>query len=146
MILMRSMHFPVLFVLVLVLAAPAAAQTFQNSMSCAMDYSRCEREADSQHHGGPTSSQPAACKAYTRCQAKAQCRANKCVCDRTHGSADPALAQEATAMCNVIVTPHGPNGCDRYAEPCIAALNAAAHPPAHPQAEPEQPGRGARFR
>ena len=127
--------------------AVATAQSFQTSMGCAAEYSRCERNADSQSHGGGSASQPAACAAYARCQAKAQCRADKCICDRTHGSADPALAQEAASICFAVVSPHGPNGCDRYAEQCVAAMNAAAHPPAAQPVPPQtQPGQTGRFR
>ena len=122
-------------------AATATAQSFQSDMACEMDYRECERSAADQNPGKDP------CSAYSRCQAKQMCTQSRCVCKRTHGSDDPALASEAMAMCSAVLTPNGPNSCDRYIKACqdwSAAQHAEPQAPAQPQhpADPTTPGGG----
>lgn len=117
------------FALALFLAGAAAAQTPQSMFDCEIQARECEMRAREQSHGNDP------CSAYSRCQAIKMCEAQRCVCKRTHGSADPALTYEAQAMCYAILKPHAGNSCDGYIDACTAWFNAQ-----HPQKpKPQKP-------
>jgi hypothetical protein len=80
--------------------------------NCELQNRECERRAERQHPGTDP------CSAYSRCRAKKMCEASRCVCLRTHGSADPALIEEAQAMCYAVFRPHAGNSCNRYIDAC----------------------------
>ena len=109
-------------------AGPAGAQSHMSNTACEIEFRRCEHRVEKQNTGDDP------CSAYSRCQEGKSCGADRCICLRTHGSADPALAQEAAAMCFAIISPHGPNACDRYADACMAWFNAQQQQP--PQTQP----------
>jgi len=110
-------------------AGPAASQSHQSNTDCEISFRLCERDVEEQNPG----SDP--CSAYSRCQSAKMCGASRCICLRTHGSEDPALAQEAAAMCFGVLSPHGPNTCDRHVEACQDWFNAQHQKPDPPQGQ-----------
>lgn len=126
---LRAALAPALLGLGLLFAGPATAQSPQSMFDCEIQARQCEMAANEQTPGNDP------CAAYARCQSRKQCEASRCVCKRTHGSADPALAQEAMAMCHALLSPHGPNACDRYVKACQDWGNQQ-----HQKPKPQKPG------
>ncbi|MBT3358977.1 MAG: hypothetical protein HN403_05060 [Rhodospirillales bacterium] len=114
-------------------AGSAQAQSHMSNTDCEIESRKCERRVEAQNPGTDP------CSAYQRCQEGKMCGADRCICLRTHGSADPALAQEAAAMCFGIISPHGPNTCDRYVEACQAWFNTQHQQTHPPQPQPSNP-------
>jgi hypothetical protein len=120
----------VLVFLTIFFASNAVAQSPQTMFDCELQHRECERRAEKQNPGDDP------CSAYSRCQSIKICEASRCVCQRTHGSTDPALAAEARAMCYAMLRPHAGNSCDRYIKACTAWSQAQQQkpkpePPAH---------------
>ncbi len=113
-------------------AAPAQAQVIQPNLDCESIYFSCQKNAEKMTPGDDP------CSAYSRCQSRQMCEQGRCICHRTGGSGDPALAEEATAMCNAILRPHGPNSCDRYVKACQKWMDAQHTKPEPPQNQPPQ--------
>lgn len=118
--------------LLMAAASPARAQVFQPNLDCEAIHLRCRQQADSVTPGNDP------CSAYSRCQSRQMCEYGRCICHRTGGSGDPALAEEAAAMCSAVLRPHGPNSCDRYVKACQAWSDAQHDQPDPPQSTPPQ--------
>ena len=113
--------------LLIAVAGPVQAQAFQPNLDCEAINLRCQQQADKVNPGDDP------CSAYSRCQSLKMCEQGRCMCHRTGGSSDPALAEEAAAMCNAVLRPHGPNSCDRYVKACQAWIDAQHQKPDPPQ-------------
>ncbi len=122
-----TLFFAVLF------TSAAFAQSLQSMFDCERQYRECEMRARRQNPGNDP------CSAYSRCQSAKMCEASRCVCKRTHGSADPALAAEAQAMCYAVLKPHAGNSCDRYIDACTAWFQ-AQHQKPKPKPPAQDPG------
>ncbi|MBN2429225.1 MAG: hypothetical protein JXK94_12890 [Deltaproteobacteria bacterium] len=125
-------HFAAL-TLALLLAATANAQSPQNMFDCERQYRECEMQVRKQNPGNDP------CAAYSRCQSAKMCEASRCVCMRTNGNPDPALATEAQAMCYAVLKPHAGNSCDRYINACLA-WSQAQHQKPKPKPPAQHPG------
>ena len=118
--------------MLLAATAPAHAQAYQPNFNCESIHRSCLSQADKVNPGKDP------CSAYSRCQSKKMCEQSRCICLRSGGSEDPALIEEATIMCNLLTSPHGPNSCDSYVKACQAWYDQQNAKPDPPQDQPPQ--------
>ena len=110
------------------------AHAYQLNRDCEIQYRTCTRDAERNNPGKDP------CSQYSRCQQAKQCEAARCVCNRTGGSADPALGQEAALMCTMLMSPNGPNACDQYIDACKAWVDSQYQNTTPPTPATPQPG------